>query len=407
MSTVLANKLMEQRAAVHEKGKVILDLAEAEGRALSAEEIVSFDKITAEMDSLRSQSDRIVAFEQEQRDIEASLGKVPGRGLAPQGDGAEVLLRKVLQGRNGSWDYEPTHEERQEVRTMVKGTPSAGGYTVPTTFYGQLMEHAIETSAILSAGATILYTSSGEEISVPVTISAPTGAQVNEGAAIPASEPVLGKRSLFAYKYGDLNQISRELADDSAFDLEGFIARQAGRAIGNAFGTKLVSGTGTNEPSGLLQSTTLGKTGAVAVAGAPTWDDLIDLFYSVIGPYRNSPGAGWLVKDGTAGTLRKIKDGNGQYIWQPSVIAGQPDLIEGKPVFTDPSMPAIGVGAKSVAFGDMSAYFARIVNGVRFERSDDFAFDKDLITYRALIRGDGVLVDQTGAVKHFAGGAAS
>lgn len=405
MSAALANKLMEKRASVHEKGKVIIDRAEAEGRALTAEEVTAFGEITAEMDGLRSQAESLVAFEQEQRDIEASLGKTPGRGEDRNQDSAEVLLRKVLTGRNGAWDYAPTHEERQEVRALVKGTPSAGGYTVPTTFYGQLMEHAIETSAILSAGATILYTTSGEEISVPVTISAPTGAQVGEGQTIPSSDPVLGKRSLFAYKYGDLNQISRELADDSAFDLEGFIARQAGRAIGNAFGAKLVAGTGTNEPQGLITSTTLGKTGATAVAGAPTWDDLIDLFYSVIGPYRNSPGAGWLIKDGTAATLRKIKDLEGRYIWQPSVIAGQPDLIEGKPVFTDPNMPAIALGAKSVAFGDMSAYFARIVNGVRFERSDDFAFDKDLITYKAVIRGDGVLVDQTGAVKHFAGGA--
>ena len=405
MSATLAKKLLEKRAAIHEQGKVILDRAEAEGRALSAEEETAFGKVTAEMDSLRAQSDQLVAFEQEQRDIEASLGKVPGRGEDRNQDSAEVLLRKVLTGRNGAWDYSPTHEERQEVRSLVKGTPSAGGVTVPTTFYGQLMEHAIDTSAILSAGATILYTTSGEEISVPVTLSAPVGAQVGEGQTIPTSEPVLGKRSLFAYKYGDLLQISRELSDDSAFDLEGFIARQAGRAIGNAFGAKLVAGTGTNEPQGLITSTTLGKTGATAAGGAPTWDDLIDLFYSVIGPYRNSPGAAWLIKDGTAATLRKLKDLEGRYIWQPSVIAGQPDLIEGKPVFTDPNMPAVGLGNKSIAFGDMSAYFARIVNGVRFERSDDFAFDKDLITYRAIIRGDGVLVDQTGAVKHFAGGA--
>ncbi|MBT2594738.1 phage major capsid protein [Arthrobacter sp. ISL-72] len=405
MSETLAKKLLEKRAAAHEKGKAIIDAADAEGRALTAEESQSFDAITAEMDSLRSQADRLVAFENEQRDIAASLGKVPGRGEDRNEDAAEVLLRKMLQGRNGAWEYTPTHEERQEVRALVKGTPSAGGYTVPTTFYGQLMEHAIETSAILSAGATILYTSSGEEISVPVTISAPTGAQVGEGQTIPTSEPVLAKRSLYAYKYGDLSQLSRELADDSAFDLEGFIARQAGRAIGNAFGAKLVAGTGTNEPSGLITSTTLGKTGATAVGGAPTWDDLIDLFYSVIGPYRNSPNAGWLIKDGTAATLRKLKDSSGRYLWEPSIIAGQPDMIEGKPVFTDPNMPGVGLGNKSVAFGDMSAYFARIVNGVRFERSDDFAFDKDLITYRAIIRGDGVLVDQTGAVKHFAGGA--
>lgn len=405
MSMVLAQKLLEKRANLHEQGKTIVDLAQTEGRALTAEEETAFGKITAEMDSLRAQSDQLVAFAQEERDIEAAYGSVPGRSeKRGSEDSAEVMLRKVLQGRTGTWDYAPTHEERQEVRALVKGSAAAGGVLVPTTFYGQLMEHAIETSAVLSAGATILYTTSGDEIAVPVTISAPTGAQVGEGQTIPTSEPVLGKRSLFAYKYGDLCQISKELAEDSAFDLEGFIARQAGRAIGNAFGAKLVAGTGTNEPLGLINSTTLGVTGAGA---EPTWDDLIDLFYSVAGPYRNSPGAGWLIKDGTAAKLRKIKDLEGRYVWQPSVIAGQPDLIEGKPVHTDPNMPATGAGGKSIAFGDLSAYFARIVNGVRFERSDDFAFDKDLITYKAVIRGDGVLVDQTGAVKHFAGKAAA
>ncbi|MHA7292620.1 phage major capsid protein [Arthrobacter sp. HLT1-21] len=406
MSLTLAKQLLEQRKTAHEEGKKIIDAAESEKRALTAEEEVKFTEISEQMDSLRSQADRLVAFNQEQKDIEESMRSLPGQTeQRRQEDTAEVQLRGMLKGRNGAFEYEPTREERQEVRALVKGTGSAGGFTVPTTFYGQLMEHAIETSAILSAGATILYTSSGEEISVPITVSAPIGAQVGEGQVIPTSEPVLGKRSLYAYKYGDLLQLSRELADDSAFDLEGFIARQAGRAIGNAFGTKLVSGTGTNEPSGLITTTSLGKTGATGTAGVPTFDDLIDLFYSVIGPYRNSPAAAWMIKDATAAALRKIKDGQGQYIWQPSVIAGQPDTIMGKAVYTDPSMPGTGVTAKSVAFGDLSAYFARVVNGVRFERSDDFAFDKDLITYRAIIRGDGVLVDQTGAVKHFVGAA--
>ncbi|WP_104116964.1 phage major capsid protein [Arthrobacter sp. B1805] len=406
MSLTLAKQLLEQRRAAHEKGKVILDRAEAEKRDLSAEERVEFDQITQEMDSLRAQSDRLVAFDNERKDIEESFRSIPGSGDEHRGgnaDADEQIRSLIAGGRNAAIDYVPTTEERKEVRAMVKGTQAAGGALVPTTFYGQLMEHAIETSAILSAGATILYTSTGEEIQVPVTINAPTGAQVGEGQPIPVSDPVLGKRSLGAYKYGDLNQVSRELADDAAFDIEGFIARQAGRAVGNALGAKLVSGTGVNEPSGLITTSLLGVTGAGAV---PTFDELIQLFYSVIGPYRNSPSAAWLIKDSTAAQLRVIKDGNGQYIWQPSVVLGQPDALLGKPIYTDPTVPGSGAGARSVAFGDLSAYFVRIVNGVRFERSDEFAFDRDLITYRTLIRGDGILVDQTGAVKHFAGAGA-
>lgn len=403
MSIALAKKLLEQRATAHEEGKKIIDAADKEGRALTAEESESFDKITAQMDSLRSQADRLVAFEEDQRNIEESLRGAPGAGREEEReDPIAEQLRSLLGGQVSGFDYAPSGAERNEVRAMTKGTPSAGGVTVPTTFYGQLMEHMVDTSAILSAGATVLYTSAGGEITVPVTLSAPEAAQVGEGQTIPKSDPVLGSRALRDYKYAVLSQVSRELADDSAFDIEGFVARQAGRAVGNKFGEKLISGTGTNEPTGLIQSTTLGKTGPAA---GPTWDDMIDLFYSVIGPYRRSPEAGWLINDTTAAHLRKVKDGEGRYIWQPAVTVGAPDTIEGKAVFTDPGVPPVGAGNKSVLFGDISAYFARIVNGVRFERSDEFAFDKDLITYRTIIRGDGILTDQTGAIKHFAGAA--
>ena len=103
--------------------------------------------------------------------------------------------------------------------------------------------------------------------------------------------------------------------------------------------------------------------------------------------------------------IRKIKDQQGQYLWAPSLQVGQPDTLLGKPVYTDPNIAGVGLGAKSVLFGDLSAYYVRFAGGVRFERSDDFDFDHDLVTFRALLRADGLLADQTGAVKYFAGGA--
>jgi HK97 family phage major capsid protein len=141
------------------------------------------------------------------------------------------------------------------------------------------------------------------------------------------------------------------------------------------------------------------------VVGAFTADNLIDLYYSVIAPYRNSTSCGWLMRDATLGSARKLKDSQGQYLWQPSIQVGAPDMLLGKPVHTDPNVAAIALNAKSVAFGDISQYFVRMAGGVRFERSDDYAFNSDLVTFRAIIRADGLLVDQTGAVKLFAGGA--
>ncbi|GAA3472966.1 hypothetical protein GCM10018965_075190 [Nonomuraea roseola] len=205
---------------------------------------------------------------------------------------------------------------------------------------------------------------------------------------------------------GNLVQLSSELTTDTGVDLLGYLARAAGRAIGNAFGAHLVTGTGTNQPSGVAVVATTGKTGGAGVAGAFTADDLIDLFFSVIEPYRMSPSCSWMLRDASIAAARKLKDGQGQYIWQPGLVAGAPDTILGKPVRSDPNVAAIGTGAKSVLFGDFGAYFVRMVNGIRFERSDDYAFNTDMVTFRALLRGDGLLADQTGAIKAFVGGAA-
>ena len=136
-------------------------------------------------------------------------------------------------------------------------------------------------------------------------------------------------------------------------------------------------------------------------------DDLIDLYFSVIAPYRNSPKAAWLMRDATLAAVRKLKtSGSGEYLFAPAATVGAPDTILGKPVYTDPNVAAVGLSGKSVLFGDFGAYCTRVVNGVRFERSDDYRFNTDEVAFRTVLSADGTLVDQTGAVKHFIGNAA-
>jgi HK97 family phage major capsid protein len=109
----------------------------------------------------------------------------------------------------------------------------------------------------------------------------------------------------------------------------------------------------------------------------------------------------WLMRRATVGKVRKVKDSNGQYLWQPALTAGEPDTLLGRPIVQDPNVPAAGTSATSVAFGDFSAYKIRDVGSLRFERSDEFAFQNDLVTYRAIIRTDGDLLDLTGAIGTF------
>jgi len=400
-----ATHLLEQRATTWNAAKALLDTAAAEGRELSAAEEESYGRMTAEIADLRSKADKVLADKANAEAAEVALRSIstPAAGFQPPADDArEKELRAFLTGESRKFETGPTSEEK---RALSKGSATAGGNTVPTSFYPQLWQHLIETATLINGGATVFTTDSGENFEVPVTTSHGAAAAVSEAGTIAGTDPAFAKRTLGAFKYAQLIVLSRELVEDTGVDLQSYIAQAVGWNLGNAFGQKLIVGAGTTEPLGITASTTLGATGSTAVAGVPNLDNLIDLQYSVIAPYRNRPAAKWVIKDATAATLRKIKDTTGQYIWQPAVIAGQPDLLLGKPVLTDPYMPATAINAKSVIFGDLSAYAVRVVNGIRFERSDDVRFDSDQITFRAVIRGDGLLLDQTGAVKHFVGGA--
>lgn len=419
----MVQRLRERRAQVWEQMKGIADRSTEENRNLTAEEQGQWDVMSEELDKLDARIKSALDTEQRAKDADAAFerlsggkgagqrssngGQVERRGEQPSAGGGDRSeeLRSFLRGERGRF-YDVNPESPVDYRTLVKGTATAGGNTVPTGFYDRLITHLIEVSAIMQAGATILNTNSGEIIQVPKTTAHSSAAIVTEGNAIGVSDPAFGQVPLGAYKYGTMIQVSRELLEDTGVDLEGYLAMQAGRALGNAFGAHAITGTGTSQPRGVLTDATLGVTGQSGVGGAFTGDNMIDLFYSVIAPYRASSSCKWIMRDASVGAARKLKDQNGQYIWQPSLQAGAPDLLLGKPVLTDPNVPGVGTTNKAVLFGDFSQFFVRFAGGVRFERSDDYAFNTDLVTFRALLRADCSLVDLTGAVKYYAGNAA-
>lgn len=415
MSDMLT-KLQERRNNVWEQMKALADAASEGNRSFSAEEQGSWDAMNEELDNLDKRMTSAMETEKRAKEAEQMFESLRGK---PEANGPEDQqrsqtseeLRKFFLGEGPrAYDLKPS---KVNFRDLSKLTAGAGGNTVPTDFYGRLVAHLIETSAIMQSGATILNTSGGEVIQVPKTTAHSSASIVTEAAAISESDPAFGQVSLGAYKYGTMIQVSRELLTDTGVDLEGYLAMQAGRALGNAFGAHAITGDGSSKPRGVVTDATVGVTGPTGVTGGfgtqstagQGADLLISLFHSVIAPYRMSQACRWIMNDTTAGTIRKIKTTDGQYIWQPSVIAGQPDTILGKPVLTDPNVAATALSAKSVIFGDFSQYFVRLAGGIRFERSDEFAFGNDLVTFRALMRADAALVDLTGAVKVFQGGA--
>jgi HK97 family phage major capsid protein len=408
MLHALIKRLQEERASLWEQQKALLDTAAAENRELSAEENGQYETRNTRMNEIHTRVKELVDDQQRARESEEAFAALLAAPVAAErrDEPKRDELREWLKGESGSRHFDVKPQGPVNFRTLSKLSATAGLNTVPTSFYDQLIAHLIEVSGIMMAGPTVLNTDSGESLQIPKTTAHGGGALVAEAGTIGASDPTFGQVTMSAYKYGVLIQVSNELLTDTAVDLDGYLSMQAGRALGNALGGNLITGTGSSQPAGIVTGATLGVTGAASVVGVPNADNLIDLFFSVIAPYRNSPSCGWLLRDATLAVIRKFKDTTNQYLWQPSLQVGAPDTILGKPVYTDPFVAATALSAKSVLFGDISQYYVRMVNGLRFERSDDFAFSTDLVTFRCLIRADGVLVDQTGAVKYFQGNAA-
>jgi HK97 family phage major capsid protein len=412
MSEVVT-RLRGQRANVWEQAKELADSAANENRAFTSEEEQSWQRLNAELDALDTRTKAIIEGEQRAKDTEDAFSKLEGKPRESGGhdDKSDDELRNFLRGKGGrSFDVLPSQRSPVQQRDLSKLTNAAGAFTVPTSFYNQLQEHMIEVSGILQAGPTVLNTSSGESIQIPKTLThTPSPAIVLEAGSILESDGTFGQTTLGAFKYGRMVQVSTELINDTGVDLQGYLARSVGRALGNAFGADLVTGAGTTAPRGVIidaAAGVTGPTGTTVTFGTQStvgqgFDLLISLYHSVISPYRNSPSCAWVMNDTTASLVRRIKNTAGDYAWQPSVQVGAPDQILGKPVYIDPFVASPAASAESIAFGDWSTYFVRYAGGIRFERSDDFAFGNDLVSFRALLRGDGALVDLTGAIKTF------
>lgn len=403
--------LRDRRLSAWEQAKAALENTENRSQA-EVDQV--YDAAMAEVDALDARLKTVLEAEQRSRETDEAYNAVSSREQTrntPESDARQAELRNFLQNKPGEAGYKRelviSRVSNGQLNLRTLGSASAantsGSSTVPTDFYDQLIAYLVEVSGILQAGPTVLRTQGGETIQIPSVNSHTTaGGPIAQAAPIPQSEPSFTTAQLGSAKFGTLVPVARELIDDTAVDLLGYLAMSAGRAIGNAFGSALING-GSGITGGLIPSINTFVTGAAAasastgvLAGGPTYANLIDLEYSVIAPYRQSRNAYWLAKDQTIGALRKLTDSNGRPLWEPSPQPGTPDMLLGKPLIADPFMPGVSANSanKSVVFGDFSQYFVRLVGGLRFERSDDFHFDTDVVTFRAVLRGDGNLIDK-------------
>lgn len=294
---------------------------------------------------------------------------------------------------------------------MSAGTPAEGGYTVATEYYRQLTE-AMKAFGGIRSVATTLRTSTGAEMKFPAAdATSEEGEQVGENVAVALGETGFSNIDLAVYKYSSKKiALPFELIQDSMFDLEGYIQSLLTMRIGRITAKRFTTGTGSNQPNGIVTASSAGKVGATGQTATITYDDLVDLEHSVDPAYRNGPGVGYMMHDSTLKVLRKIKDTEGRPIFVPGYDQGNPggapDRLLGRRIVISQEMASMAANAKSVLFGDFSRYVIREVMDLTLFRMADSNFILNgQIGFVAFNRQGGNLIDVGGAVKHYANSA--
>jgi HK97 family phage major capsid protein len=385
-------ELREKRAKAWETAKAFLDTKRGADGIVSAEDTAVYDKMEADVVTLGHEIDRLEKQEALDRELSKPLNMpLTGRPTLP---GMETRSGRASdEYRKAFWNAMRTRAG-EGLDPVIKnalqiGTDTEGGYLVPDEFERTLVD-TLEDENIFRRLANVITTSSGDR-KIPVVASKGTASWIDEEGAIPESDDSFGQVSIGAYKLGTMIKVSEELLNDSVFNLETYIAKEFARRIGNKEEDTFFTGDGSGKPTGILAATGGAQLGVTtASATAITIDEILDLFYSLKAPYRNK--AVFVMNDATVKAIRKLKDGQGQYLWQPSLQAGTPDTILNRPLYTSAYVPAIAASAKTIAFGDFGYYWVADRQGRVFKRLNELYAATGQVGFVATQRVDGKLI---------------
>ena len=381
--------MREKRANLWDAAKKYRDAHIGEDGTMSAEDAATYDRMVEDVDRMKTEVERL----ERQQAIDAELNQpiakpLTGKPLQPGMD--EKTGRATDSYRNAFWKAMRNKTVRPEVYNALEvGTDSEGGYLVPDEYEHTLIE-ALEEKNIFRRLAHVIHTSSGER-KIPVSVSKGTAAWIDEEAAYPESDDSFGQVSISAFKLATMIKISEELLNDSVFNMPAYISKEFARRIGAAEEEAFFTGNGTGKPLGILAATGGAQTGLTAASStAVTFDEIIDLYYSLRAPYRQD--AVFIMNDATIKALRKLKNGSGDYIWQPSVTLGAPERVLNRPVYTSQYMPMLAAGAKTILFGDLSYYWVADREGRQFKRLNELYAATGQVGFLASERVDGKLI---------------
>lgn len=380
-------ELREKRNKAWDEARNFLDSKRTDSGVLSEEDSKTYDAMEKTIVDLGKEIQRL----ERQAEIEAEMNKatsdpVLGKPAAPTvtektgsaSDAYKTAFWNSVRNRN----YIDVRNDLQV------GTDTEGGYLVPDEYEKKLIS-VLEEENVFRPLATKIQTSSGDR-KIPVITQKGEASWMEEEEAYSLSDDPFGQIALSAYKVGTAIKISEELLNDSVFDLPSYIAKEFARRIGAKEEEAFFIGDGKGKPTGIFNATGGAEDGTSTTGASITFDDVMELFYSLRSPYRKK--AVWVLNDSTVKALRKLKDNTGNYIWNPSVQVGVPDTILNRPYKTSSYVPEIKAGNKCMAFGDFSYYWVADRQGRSFKRLNEIFAMTGQVGFLASQRLDGKLI---------------
>ena len=341
-------ELRDKRVKLWEAAKNFLDSHTDEDGKLTAEDAAAYEKMEADVVEMKKAIDRL----ERQAAIDRELDKPTSKPITNQPENAKP-----------AGGFRATDEYKQDMLTAMRtrfrnisnvlqeGNDQQGGYLVPVEYDNRLID-VLNEENIMRSLATKITTSGEHKINIAAT--KPAAAWIEEGGALTFGDATFDQIMMDAYKLHVAIKVTEELLYDAAFNLEGYIIDQFGKALANAEEDAFLNGDGKGKPMGVFDTTNGGQYNTTTSTANISADDIINLVYTLKRPYRKS--AAFITNDKTLASLRKLKDNNGAYLWQPALTAGEPDRLFGYAIHTSQFAPEAAAGKPAMAFGDFSYY---------------------------------------------------
>ena len=374
-------ELIEKRAKVWETAKNFVDTHEDKNGNLSAEDKETYSRMEAEIEELTNSIERQQRAERREQELSKPVNspitgkpyKDEPQGEVKTGRASDEYKKAMLTALRSNF--------RQVSNILQEGVDADGGYLVPEEYDHRLIDVLTEEN-IMRGIATKITTSGEHKINIAAT--KPAAAWIEEGEALSFGDATFEQKILDAHKLHVAIKITEELLYDNAFGLENYIITEFGKALANAEEDAFLNGDGVGKPTGIFDKTKGGESIGTLSAALKS-DDILDLIYKLKRPYRKN--ASFIMNDATLAQIRKLKDNNGQYLWQPSYQANEPDKILGYNIRTSAFAPT-----DAIAFGDYKYYNIGDRGSRSFKQLNELFAGNGMIGYVAKERVDGLLI---------------